>query len=151
MFCSSIQDLALCEVDNYDKGAELALNYMGGVVNNRKTVGTVVPINIINNRLHHNWLKSCSTCKIPLLKNAHVQEHPEFVSEQLKDSGPGRKCYRQMNTKSRSLASTRPTVFGGREILSMAQRTPPHSQARRWKRYTFVFLLMLQHDFTSKW
>lgn len=121
LFCSSIQDLAPYEVDNYDKGGELALNYMGGVVNNRKTVGTVVTINIINNRLHHNRLKSCSTCKIPLLKNAHVQEHPEFVSEHLKDSGPGRRCYRQINTKSRSLASTRPTVFGGRD--NMTQRT----------------------------
>uniref|UniRef100_A0A3Q2V2X9 Uncharacterized protein n=1 Tax=Haplochromis burtoni TaxID=8153 RepID=A0A3Q2V2X9_HAPBU len=101
LFCSSIQDLAPYEVDSYDKGGELALNYMGGVVNNRKTVGTVVTINIINN----------STCKIPLLKNAHVQEHPEFVSEHLKDSGAGR----------RSLASTQPTVFGGRD--NMTQRT----------------------------
>lgn len=83
LFCSSIQDLAPYEVDSYDKGGELALNYMGGVT-----------INIINNRLHHNRLKSCSTCKIPLLKNAYVQEHPEFVSEHLKDSGPGRRCYR---------------------------------------------------------
>lgn len=56
---------------------------MEGLFNDINKVGTAVPK---NTTLHYNELKSCSTCKVPLLKMACVQAHLKFASEQLNDS-----------------------------------------------------------------
>uniref|UniRef100_A0A3Q4H042 Uncharacterized protein n=1 Tax=Neolamprologus brichardi TaxID=32507 RepID=A0A3Q4H042_NEOBR len=56
---------------------------MEGLFNDLNEVGTTVPK---NTTLHYNELKSCSTCKVPLLKMACVQAHLKFASEQLNDS-----------------------------------------------------------------
>lgn len=56
---------------------------MEGLFNDINEVGTAVPK---NTTLHYNELKSCSTCKVPLLKMACVQAHLKFASEQLNDS-----------------------------------------------------------------
>ena len=39
----------------------------------------------ISNKLHHEGLKSCWACKVPLLKKAHVQAHLKFAKEHLDD------------------------------------------------------------------
>src|SRR4029434_4628373 len=80
----------------------------GELVNNLKAAGTTVTKKTIGNTLRRNGLKYCSTRKVPLLKEAHVQGCLKFANEQLNDSkedwetGCG-----QMRLKSISLASTR--------------------------------------------
>src|SRR4029434_9182819 len=75
--------------------------------------------------LRRNGLKYCSTCKVPLLKEAHVQGRLKFANEHLNDSkedwetGCG-----QMRPKSSSLASTRFVALGGGRMLNMTPRTP---------------------------
>src|SRR4029434_9850469 len=73
------------------------------------------------------WLKFCSTRKVPLLKKAHVQGRLKFANGHLNDSkedwetGCG-----QMRPKSSSLASTRLAAFGGGRMLNMTP-SPPSS------------------------
>ena len=43
------------------------------LVNDLKAAGTIVTRKIIGNTLHREGLKSCSACKVPLLKKAHIQ------------------------------------------------------------------------------
>src|SRR4029434_5889660 len=79
----------------------------------------------IGNTLRRNGLKYCSTRKVPLLKEAHVQGRLRFANEHLNDykedweTGCG-----QMRPKSSFLASTRLAVFGGGRMLNMTPRTP---------------------------
>src|SRR4029434_8753910 len=83
----------------------------------------------IGNTLRRNGLKYCSTRKVPLLKEAHVQRRLKFANEHLNDSkedwetGCG-----QMRPKSSSLASTR-------------LEHHPHRQAWRWKHYALRLFL----------
>src|SRR4029434_5439970 len=81
----------------------------------------------IGNTLRRNGLKYCSTRKVTLLKEAHVQGRLKFANEHFTDSkedletGCG-----QMRPKSSSLASTRLAAFGGGRILNMTP-SPPSS------------------------
>ena len=56
------------------------------LVNDLKAVGTTVTKQNIGNTLRRNGLKSCSACKVPLLKKAHVQARLKFAKEHLNDS-----------------------------------------------------------------
>src|SRR4029434_8128477 len=97
----------------------------GELVNDLKAAGTTVTKKTIGSTLCRNGLKSCSAHKVPLLKEAHVQDRLKFAHEHLNDSkedwetGCG-----QMRTKSSSLASTRLAAFGGGRMLNLTPRTP---------------------------
>src|SRR4029434_4994500 len=86
----------------------------GELVNDLKAAGTTVTKKTIGNTLRRNGLKYCSTCKVPQLKEAHVQGRLNTANEHLNDSkedwetGCG-----QMRPKSSSLASTWLAAFGG--------------------------------------
>ena len=56
------------------------------LVNDLKAVRTTVTKRTISNTLHREGLKSCCTCKVPLLKKAHLQAHLKFAKEYLDDS-----------------------------------------------------------------
>src|SRR4029434_778141 len=58
----------------------------GELVNDLKAAGTTVTKKIIDNTLRRNGLKYCSTRKVPLLKEAHVQGRLKFANEHLNDS-----------------------------------------------------------------
>lgn len=69
------------------------------LVNDLKADGPVTK-NTTGNPLHCNGLKSCGTCKVPLLKKPHAQVCLKFASEQLNDQRVlGRKCRGQMKPK----------------------------------------------------
>ncbi len=51
------------------------------LVNDLKAAGTIVTKKTIGNTLHREGLKSCSTCKVPLLKKAHVEAHLKFAND----------------------------------------------------------------------
>ncbi len=51
------------------------------LVNNLKAARTIVTKKTIGNTLHREGLKSCSTCKVPLLKKAHVQTRLKFAND----------------------------------------------------------------------
>ncbi len=55
------------------------------LVNDLKRAGTTVSTVTISNTLHRHGLKSCSACKVPLLKPAHVQAHLKFAKDHLDD------------------------------------------------------------------
>ncbi len=55
------------------------------LVNDLKRAGTTVSTVTISNTLHHHGLKSCSACKVPLLKPAHVQARLKFAKYPLDD------------------------------------------------------------------
>ena len=55
------------------------------LVNDPKAVKTTVTKTTISNTLHHEGLKACCACKVPLLKKAHVQAHLKFAKEHLDD------------------------------------------------------------------
>ncbi|CDQ89280.1 unnamed protein product, partial [Oncorhynchus mykiss] len=55
------------------------------LVNDLKRAGTTVSKKPISNTLRHHGLKSCSACKVPLLKPAHVQAHLKFANDHLDD------------------------------------------------------------------
>lgn len=50
-----------------------------------KYVCTPVTKKTIGNTLHGQGLKSCSACRIPLLKKAHVLTHLKFYAKHLND------------------------------------------------------------------
>ncbi|KAL0179407.1 hypothetical protein M9458_024849 [Cirrhinus mrigala] len=55
------------------------------LVKDLKAAGTIVTNKTIDNTLRHEGLKSCSACKVPLLKIAHVQACLKFANEHLND------------------------------------------------------------------
>ncbi len=56
------------------------------LVNDLKAAGTIVAKKTIGNTLRREGLKSCSACKVPLLKKAHVQARLKFANEHIPDS-----------------------------------------------------------------
>ncbi len=55
------------------------------LVNDLKRVGTTVSTVTISNSLHRHGLKSCSMCKVPLLKPTYVQARLKFAKYHLDD------------------------------------------------------------------
>ncbi len=55
------------------------------LVNDLKRAGTTVSTVTISNTLHRHGLKSCSTCKVPLLKPAYSQARLKFAKDHLDD------------------------------------------------------------------
>jgi len=51
-----------------------------------RQLGPQSPSKPLGNTLHCNGLKSCSACKVLLLKKAHVQALLKFANEHLNDS-----------------------------------------------------------------
>ncbi|KAI4902034.1 hypothetical protein NFI96_009941 [Prochilodus magdalenae] len=104
---------------------------------------TVSSIKTIDNTLRRNGLKSCSACKVPLLKKAHVQTRLKFANEHLDDSeSDWENVLWSDQTKLSSLAITQLALFGGREMLTMTQRTETLC-------FGGVSLLRAQDNFTT--
>src|SRR4029434_7700990 len=95
------------------------------LVNDLKAAGTTVTKKTIGNTLRRNGLKYCSTRKVPLLKEAHVQGRVKFANEHDSKEDWETGCG-QMRPKSSSLASTRLAAFGGGRMLNMTP-SPPSS------------------------
>ena len=118
-------------------------------MNDLKAAGTTVTKKTIGNTLRRNGLKYCSTRKVPLLKEAHVQGRLKFANEHLDDSkedwetGCG-----QMRPKSSSLASTRLAAFGGGRMLNMTP-SPPSSMEVETLCFGAVSLPRVQDDSTA--
>ena len=112
------------------------------LVDDLKAVGTTVTKMTISNTLHCSALKSCSACKVPLLKKAHVQAHLKFVNKHLEDSEEGwEKRLWSDKTKIEFFGFnlTHCVRRGGR--LTWTPRTP--SQPWCWKHYALGLFLCL--------
>ncbi len=57
------------------------------LVNDLKAVGTIVTKKTIGNTLRSEGLKSCSACKVPLIKKAHVQARLKFANDSEENYG----------------------------------------------------------------
>ncbi len=128
------------------------------LVNDLKAVGTTVTKQNIGNTLRRNGLKSCSTCKVPLLKKAHVQAHLKFANQHLNDS---EKAWENVlwsdETKIElfGINSSR-RVWRKKKCWPSTPRTPSLQSNMEVETLSFgaVFLLRVQDDFTTlrgKW
>src|SRR4029434_6960771 len=90
-------------------------------------------------------VKYCSTRKVPLLKEAHVQGCVKFANEHLNDSKEDWETgCAQMRPKSSSLASPRLAAFGGGRMPS-----PPSSMEVETLCFGAVSLPRVQDDSTA--
>src|SRR4029434_8799222 len=114
-----------------------------------RQLGPQSPSKTIGNTLRRNGLKYCSTRKVPLLKEAHVQGRLKFANEHLNDSkedwetGCG-----QMRPQNQALASTRLAAFGGGRMLNMIP-SPPSSMEVETLWFGAVSLPRVQDDSTA--
>src|SRR4029434_7903145 len=121
----------------------------GELVNDLKAAGTTVTKKTIGNTLRRNGLKYCSTRKVPLIKEAHVQGRLKFANEHLNDSKEDWETgYGQMRPKSSSLASTRLAAFGWGRMLNMTP-SPPSSMEVETLCFGAVSLPRVQDDSTA--
>ncbi len=81
----SMQDLTSWSFNDHENGEESAQNYTEDLVNDLKEAGTIVTKKTIGNTLRHEGLKSCSACKVPLLKKAHAQARLMFANDSEKN------------------------------------------------------------------
>ncbi len=117
----SVLDLISWSFNDHENGEESAQNYTGGSYQ-WSQAGTIVTKKTIGNTLRCEGLKSCSSCKVPLLKKAHVQPVRSVPMIQRRT---GWKCCGQMRPKSSSLASTQLAVFAGGGMLLDPKNTIP--------------------------
>ena len=97
-------------------------------------------------------VKSCSACKVTLLKKAHVQARLKLpMNTWMIQRMLGWRWCGQMKPKSSSLVSILPAVFGERWILTMSPRTPSPPSSREGGALCFrgVSLLRAQVDFNA--
>uniref|UniRef100_A0AAY5KQP5 Transposase Tc1-like domain-containing protein n=1 Tax=Esox lucius TaxID=8010 RepID=A0AAY5KQP5_ESOLU len=97
--------------------------------------GTIITKKTIGNTLCCEGLNSCSACKVPLLKKAHVQAHLKFANEHLNDS--------EVNwVKVLWSDETKIELFGINSTRRVWRRNAAYdpkntipSSKRRWKHY----------------
>ncbi len=68
----SMQDLTSWSFNDHENGEESAQNYTGGSCQSSQGSWDHSHKKTIGNTLHRVGLKSCSACKLPLLKKTHV-------------------------------------------------------------------------------
>ena len=113
------------------------------LVNDLKAVGTTVMKRTISNILHREGLKSCCTCKVPLLKKAHVQARLTFCQRIPGRSGGGLGegdvvRWDQNRTIWHQLDSP---CLEEEKCWVQPREHHPHCEAWRWKPYALgVFL-----------
>ncbi len=119
------------------------------LVNDLKAAGTIFTKKTIGNTLRHEGLKSCSACKVPLLKKAHVQAHLKFANDSEENWV---KVLWSDETKIQlfGINSTR-RVWKGEECCLWPREHHPHPQTWSWKHYALggVFLLRGQDNCTA--
>ncbi len=63
-----MQDLTSLSFNDHENSEESAQNYREDLVNDLEAAGIIVTKKTISNTLYCEGLKSCSACKVPLLK-----------------------------------------------------------------------------------
>src|SRR4029434_10976442 len=147
-----MQDIPSCGIVIIRKVQNNPRTIQGELVNDLKAAGITVTKKTIGNTLRRNGLNYCSTRKVPLLTESHVQRRLKFANEHLNDSNEDWETgCGQMRPKSSSLASTRLAAFGGGRMLNMTPRTPspPSSMEVETLCFGAVSLPRVQDDSTA--
>lgn len=111
------------------------------LVNDLKAVGTIVKKNTAGKTLSTNLTTSAtSPCSRLHMYRTVCQWTSKWFSKAL-----GGKCCGQKKPKCSSLASTQPTMFARREILSITQRAPLRPLKPRWKHHALRLYFRWRH------